>query len=104
MIKVSVLYPNGPGTKFDTEYYKNLHLPMIAESLGDALISMELNIGVAGRAPTEQAPFVAIVHLLFESLATFQASFGPYAEKFAADVPNYTNVEGQVQISEIVSL
>ena len=104
MIKVSVLYPNGPETQFDTEYYKNSHLPMIAESLGDALISMEFNIGVGGRAPGEQAPFVAIAHLLFDSLESFQTSFGPHAEKFAADVPNYTNIEGQVQISEIVSL
>jgi hypothetical protein len=33
MIKVSIMYPNGPETTFD-DYYKNSHLPMIAESLG----------------------------------------------------------------------
>jgi hypothetical protein len=35
-------------------------------------------------------------------LASFQSSFAPHAEKFAADIPNYSNVEGELQISEIV--
>jgi hypothetical protein len=33
MIKVSIMYPNGPETSFDVDYYKNSH-HMIAESLG----------------------------------------------------------------------
>lgn len=102
MIKVSVMYPNGPKTKFDSEYYKNSHLPMIAESLGDALKEIEFNIGIGGRVPGELAPYVAIAHLTFDSVESFQSSFGPHAEKFAADVPNYTNVEGELQISEVV--
>lgn len=103
MVKVSVLYPNGPTTKFDTEYYKNSHLPMIAESLGDALKGMEFNIGVVGSPLGKEAPFVAMAHLSFETLETFQKSFGSHAQKFVDDVPNYTNVEGIIQISEIVS-
>jgi uncharacterized protein (TIGR02118 family) len=102
MIKVSVMYPNGPETKFDNDYYKNSHLPMIAKALGDALKGMEFNVGLGGRVPGELAPYVAIAHLTFDSVAAFQSSFGPHAEKFAADVPNYTNVEGELQISEIV--
>ena len=103
MIKVSVMYPNGPETKFDSEYYKNSHLPMIAEDLGDDLKRMEFNLGIGGRAPGELAPYIAIAHLTFDSVESFKSSFGPHAEKFAADVPNYTNVEGELQISEIVS-
>ncbi len=102
MIKVSVIYPNGPETKFDVDYYKNSHLPMIAESLGDALKGMEFNLGLGGRVPGELAPYVAIAHLTFDSVATFQSSFAPHAAKFAEDVPNYTNVEGELQISEII--
>jgi uncharacterized protein (TIGR02118 family) len=102
MIKVSVMYPNGPETKFDIDYYKNSHLPMIAKALGEALKGMAFNVGLGGRVPGELAPYVAIGHLTFDSVAAFQSSFGPHAEKFAADVPNYTNVEGELQISEIV--
>ncbi|MEJ1223100.1 EthD family reductase [Sediminicola sp. 1XM1-17] len=102
MIKVSVMYPNSVEAKFDTDYYKNTHLPMIAQSLGDALKGLEFNLGLAGKTPSEAAPYIAMAHLSFESLESFQASFGPYAKKFAADVPNYTNVQGEIQISEIV--
>ena len=102
MIKVSVMYPNGPETTFDIEYYKSSHLPMIAESLGDALISMEFNVGIGGREPGELAPYVAIGHLIFDSVASFQLAFGPHAAKFAADVPNYTNAIGELQISAIM--
>tara|TARA_R100000935_G_scaffold56467_1_gene88057 strand:- start:1075 stop:1386 length:312 start_codon:yes stop_codon:yes gene_type:complete len=103
MIKVSVMYPNSPDAKFDSEYYKNSHLPMISEALGDSLKDLEFNLGIGGRAPGELAPYGAIAHLTFDSIESFKSAFGPHAEKFAADVPNYTNVEGELQISEIVS-
>lgn len=96
------MYPNSAEAKFDTEYYKNTHLPMIAQSLGDALKGLEINLGLGGKTTSEPAPYIAIAHLTFESLEIFQASFGPYSRKFAADVPNYTNVQGEIQISEIV--
>jgi uncharacterized protein (TIGR02118 family) len=96
------MYPNGPDIRFDIDYYKNSHIPMIAESLGDALKGMEFNLGIAGRAPGELAPYFAIVDLKFDSVEAFQTSFRPHMEKFGADVPNYTNVKGELQISEIM--
>lgn len=95
------MYPNGTDTKFDVEYYKNKHLPMVADSLGEDLKGMEFSVGIVGRVPGEPAPYVAVVDLKFESVASFQSSFGPHAAKFAADVPNYTNVVGELQISEL---
>jgi uncharacterized protein (TIGR02118 family) len=102
MIKVSVMYPNSADIQFDVDYYKNSHLPMIAKALGDALKGMEFSVGIAGRIPGEPAPYFAVVDLKFDSVASFQASFGPHAEAFAADVPNYTNTQGGLQISEIL--
>jgi uncharacterized protein (TIGR02118 family) len=40
-------------------------------------------------------------HLLFESLEAFQASFGPHAQAIMADIPNYTNTQPTIQISEV---
>lgn len=97
------MYPNRSSSKFDSEYYKNSHLPMISEALGKDLLDLEFTIGIAGRNPGKSAPYLAIAHLTFDSLASFQTSFGPHAEKFAADVPNYTNIEAELQISEIVA-
>jgi len=103
MIKVSVMYPNGVDVEFDAEYYKNSHLPMVSKLVGSALKGLELDLGVGGRAPGEAAPFVAIAHLKFDDVASFQAAFGPHAATFAADVKNYSNVQGEIQISDLVS-
>lgn len=103
MIKVSVMYPNGKDVQFDAAYYKNSHLPMIVNALGDALKNLELDLGIGGRVPGELAPYVAIAHLKFNDVASFQAAFGPHAETFAADVKNYTNVQGELQISELIT-
>tara|TARA_R110002012_G_scaffold254651_1_gene433738 strand:- start:614 stop:931 length:318 start_codon:yes stop_codon:yes gene_type:complete len=104
MIKVSVMYPNGKDVQFDTGYYKNSHLPMISKSLGKDLKGLEFEVGIAGRQPDELAPYVAIAHLLFDDVASFKSSFAPHAATFAADVKNYSNVDGELQISELITL
>jgi hypothetical protein len=58
---------------------------------------MEFNVG--GRVPVNWS-YVAIGHLLLIPWRPrlFCASCG----KFAADIPNYSNVVGELQISDIV--
>ena len=104
MIKVSVMYPNSKDVKFDVDYYKTSHLPMISKALGTALKGLELDLGIGSRVPGEPALYIAIAHLLFEDVATFKASFGPHAAVFAADIKNYSNVKGELQISELITL
>lgn len=103
MIKVSVMYPNSKEVQFDTEYYKNSHLPMVSKAVGVALKGLELDLGIGSRTPGESAPYVAIAHLLFEDIESFQTSFGPHAATFAADIKNYSNVQGVLQISELIT-
>jgi uncharacterized protein (TIGR02118 family) len=103
MIKVSVMYKNGENVTFDTDYYKNKHLPMVIKAIGDALKGIELDLGIGNGAPDQPAPYAAIAHLKFDDIASFQKAFGPHAATFAADVKNYTNVEGRLQISELIT-
>ena len=37
----------------------------------------------------------------FDSVDAFQQSFGPHAEEILGDLPNFTNVQPTIQISEI---
>ena len=37
MIKVSVMYPHSPGVRFDHDYYRDKHLPLIKSRMGAAL-------------------------------------------------------------------
>lgn len=101
MIKVSVMYPNSSDATFDINYYCETHMAMVGELLGDALKGGNVDSGLAGGSPGEVAPFIAIGHLIFDSVDSFQSAFGPHAEKILADIPNYTNTQPQIQISEM---
>jgi uncharacterized protein (TIGR02118 family) len=100
MIKVSVMYPSGEGATFDYEYYVGKHMTMVAELLGPALKNASVDRGVFGR-DGGPPPYLAIAHLVFDSVDDFQASMGPHAEQLAADGPNYTNTTAILQVSEI---
>ena len=102
MIKVTILYPNGDGKKFDMDYYSNKHMPMIASLLGDSLKMFAIDKGIAGRNPTDPIPYLAIGYLYFDNLSSYRNSFRPNAEKIRNDIPNYTNIQPVVQISEVI--
>lgn len=101
MIKVSVLYPSKEGAKFDMGYYVKSHIPMVQKLLGAALKGVAVEQGLAGGMPGTSAPFLALGHLMFDSVEAFQGAFGPHGQAIAADVANYTNVQPVIQISEV---
>jgi uncharacterized protein (TIGR02118 family) len=57
--------------------------------------------GIGGMSPGSAPPFLAMGHLYFESIEAFQSSFGPHTNEIVADVPNYTNVQPAIQVSEV---
>ena len=102
MIKVTILYPNEEGKTFDMDYYSNKHMPMLRKLFGNSLKKLEIDKGISGRTPNDPIPFLAVGYLYFESIADYQNSFGPNAQKIRGDIPNYTNIQPIVQISEVV--
>jgi uncharacterized protein (TIGR02118 family) len=101
MIKVSVFYPAGENKKFDMEYYCKRHMPLVQQTVGAACKSMAVEQGLAGGAPGAPPTYAAMGHLYFESLAACEAAFLPHAQELLADVPNYTNIQPVIQISEV---
>ena len=102
MVKITIMYPNGEGKTFDMDYYSSKHMPMLANLFGDALKRYEIDKGISGRTPEEPLPFLAIGYLFFESVSAYNAAFGPNAKKILGDIPNYTNIQPRVQISEVI--
>ena len=101
MIKVSVLYPNKTDSKFDMNYYLSRHMPMVQQKLGPACKSMAVEQGIAGGAPGAPAIYVALGHLYFDSTDSFQTAFTPHASAIMGDIPNYTDIEPIIQISDV---
>ena len=96
MIKVSVLYPNADGATFDIDYYCASHMPMVQKVLGDTLKGLSADYGIPG-----QGPYIAMGHLLFETVADFQTCLATHGPTLLADIPNYTNTQPVFQVSEI---
>ena len=100
MIKVTFLYPNSEGSRFDMEYYKTTHLQLSRDKFGTALKGLHVDKGSSGIEPGSRPPFHAVAHLLFESKEEFYAALIPNIEEFKADALKYTDVEPVIFISE----
>ncbi len=102
MIKVSVMYPNSPGARFNHEYYRDTHMPLVAARMGAHLHHYTVDKGIAGGAPGAPATYIGMCHLFCESTDAFQAGFGPHAQEIMGDIPNYTDLAPVIQISDVV--
>ncbi|CDF86786.1 hypothetical protein PKB_5476 [Pseudomonas knackmussii B13] len=91
MIKVSVMYPNAPGARFDHDYYRDIHMPLVKERMGDKCKHYTIDKGLAGGEPGAPATYVGMCHIFCDSVEAFQAGFGPHAKEILADIANYTD-------------
>ena len=103
MIKVSVFYPNQDGKKFDMDYYLTSHVPLVSKTLGNALKGAGYEKGLGGGAPNSPAIYVAIANLFFNSMEEFGQAFAAGAPTLLADLPNFTDIEPVIQVSEVVA-
>src|SRR5258708_15310870 len=92
MIKVSVLYPNKPGTHFDMNYYVTKHMPLAMRWLSKGLRKTEVDAGLHGTALSEPPAFHGGCQFYFDTVDAFVAVLGPAAAQLTADIPKYTHV------------
>jgi uncharacterized protein (TIGR02118 family) len=102
MIKVSVMYPNTPGARFNHEYYRDTHMPLVKARMGDNCRYYTVDKGLAGGTPGAPASYVGMCHIFCDSVEAFQAGFGPHAQEILGDIPNYTDLSPVIQISEVI--
>jgi uncharacterized protein (TIGR02118 family) len=96
------MYPYRANAKFDMDYYCDSHMPLVQRKLRPGLKGMAVDKGLAGGAPGSPPAYVAVGHLLFDSVADFDAAFGPNADAIMSDIPKYTDIEPVLQISEVM--
>lgn len=101
MIKVSVMYPNGPEARFDATYYVQRHMPMVKERMGSHLHYYTVDVALAPGTSDPNAPYIAMGHLYCDSVEAFQAGFGPHTKDIMGDIPNYTNQTPVIQMSSV---
>jgi uncharacterized protein (TIGR02118 family) len=103
MVKISILYPNQKGSRFDMNYYLNTHMPMSIERLGAAkgFRGVSVERGLSGIVPDSEPTYIAMGHFLFDSVEDFLSAFTPHATILQGDMPNYTDVEPTIQVNEV---
>jgi uncharacterized protein (TIGR02118 family) len=102
MIKVSVMYPNTPGARFDHTYYRDVHMPMVKARMGNSCKYYTIDKGVSGGTPGAPAIYACVGDVFCDSIEAFQAAFSSHAKEIMADLPNYTDLAPVLQISEVV--
>lgn len=102
MIRLNILYPNTPGSRFDFDYYLGTHMPMARRLFGDTLKGVAIERGIAGAEPGAPPAYIAGCHMLFESIDAFAAAWTQVGEQLGSDIPNYTDVQPVIQFSEIL--
>lgn len=88
-----VLYPSQEGARFDMEYYRDSHIPLVARVMNPA------NVILVEGAPLGDAaaPYVMIAHFQFASAEDLDAALAkPEMAEIRADVPAFTDIRPTV--------
>ena len=103
MIRLSVMYPAPPGSRFDWDYYLGPHLELAQKLLSSrGLVRTEIDKGIGGFPPGAPPPYHAVGHLFFQTMAEMESALEATAAEFIADERKYASVPSVVQISEVV--
>ena len=101
MFRLTVSYANTEDAKFDFDYYRLTHIPMVVDLIGPAAVRSDVCRGMSGAGGTT-APTLATGHIYLEDLAPFVAAFEEHGARIMGDLPNFTNLAPQVVIEEIL--
>ena len=102
MVIVTVMYPLKPKSRFDLDYYTTKHMPLVRARWAPCGMQEATAVkglpGPGGAAPTYG--YMAV--LRFGSPAGVQDALAKHGREVMGDVPNFTDVQPIVQVSEVV--
>lgn len=96
------MYPNTPGARFNHEYYRNTHMPLVKRRIGANCKYYTVDKGLGGGTPGRPATYVGMCHIFCDSIEAFQAGVGPHANEITADIRNSPDLVAIVQLGEVV--
>jgi len=102
MVIVSVMYPASAGAKFDIDYYRETHIPLVGARWNDCgLRDAKVLTGVG--APGDGAPAYSVIALLtFDSAADFEQAVARHGAEIIGDIPNFSSVQPVIQVNDVL--
>lgn len=100
-VRISILYPNEQGARFDFEHYTQNHMPRAIElSVPHAdfeAVSAKRGVrAIESRVQHRVISTRLMCHFKFASVNAFLEAFLPNADELQGDIPNYTNIKKTV--------
>ena len=90
---LTILYKNADDVRWDVEYYRTHHMPLIMKLYGpDAISRFELRRGDAGQAPGSKPAFIGSVGIYINQQAAFDAAGKAHGPALVEDVPHFSSV------------
>jgi uncharacterized protein (TIGR02118 family) len=88
--------------RFDFDYYVEKHIPMVKAKCADFGLK-EVRL-MRGSAMVDGAPpkFELIGELVFPSVENLQDVLARHGTEIMGDIPNYSNVQPRIQITEAI--
>ena len=94
MLAITFLYRRTDDSTFDMDYYTSSHMPMFADSLGDACTGW-------GAATIADGKYAAMGWMVVTDKDSFDSAMKEHGARVSGDVPNYTNVRPEMLVGEI---
>lgn len=93
-VKVTVLYENKPGSKFDMDYYLNTHMPLVSKSWQQYGLKgwevQEFRPSPDGQVP----PYQVQATLIWDNQEDLKKGLeSPETPTVLGDVPNFTDLQ-----------
>lgn len=101
---MTILYPNAEGVRWDADYYRDNHMPLIMRLYTtDAISRFEIRKGMSsmdGSAPA----YAGCVNFYIASQEAFAAAGAKHTQALVDDVPNFSSVMPVVIPTEIYGI
>ena len=100
MIVVSVTYPAAEGSRFDLDYYRTKHMPLVRSRWGACGLMGAKFVQGVGAPGGGSVAFHMTALLSFASQDDFQRAAQQHGKEIMSDIRNFTDVKPVVQFNE----
>jgi uncharacterized protein (TIGR02118 family) len=97
---ITVLYPAKGNERFDFDFYRRRHIPLIQDILGQSLHGLEVRRGQP--APDGSPPtYIAVISIRIADWPAYERAMAVRAQELIAEVPLFTKVMPIIQTDEV---
>ena len=103
MIVVSVMYPASAGAKFDMDYYREKHIPLVGARWNACGVREAKVLHGVGAPGGGAAAYSVIALLTFDSAADFEQAVAKHGAEIIGDIANFSSVQPLIQVNDVIA-